>query len=182
MKKINLFISLISTLFLVGCSSNNNNNQEIETKYTSLLNGGFETSTLDGWTVEYGDAFIDDCISSKSTFSFANDAKQNQIPVNQEGNWYLCGKGYDGSLACSRTGAIRSNNFVLSGNGKIKLKLAAGALTKSKGVGAEYKADTEICYVGFYLAKNNQMVARQTNEFFLEHTEDYVDINKYKND
>ena len=181
MKKINLFISLISTLFLVGCSSNNNNNQEIETKYTSLLNGGFETSTLDGWTVEYGDAFIDDCISSKSTFSFANDAKQNQIPVNQEGNWYLCGKGYDGSLACSRTGAIRSNNFVLSGNGKIKLKLAAGALTKSKGVGAEYKADTEICYVGFYLAKNNQMVARQTNEFFLEHTEDYVDINKYKN-
>lgn len=92
---------------------------------TAPLNGGFETADLSGWTVEYGNAFDDDCVISKKTFSFANDGKHNEISVNATGNWYLCGKGCNGNYSVARTGAIRSSEFVLPKDGVISMKLAA---------------------------------------------------------
>ena len=144
-----------------------------------ILNGGFETADLSGWTVEYGDAFNDDCVSSVKTFSFADDANNNQLSINQTGNWYLTGKGYHGKFSGARTGAIRSTNFTIPEDGVVSLKLAGGALTIGKGTGATKKSNEKICYVGFYTAEDDQLIAMQTNQYFLEHTESYVMPNRY---
>ena len=144
-----------------------------------LINGGFESADLSGWTIEYGDAFDDDCISSQKTFMFADDTNNNELSINQTGNWYLTGKGFHGKYSSARTGAIRSNNFTLTGDGMVSLKLAGGALTVGKDVGAAQKARERICFVGFYLAENDKMIAMQTNEYFHEHTESYVMPDRY---
>ena len=33
------------------------------------VNGGFESADLSGWTVEYGNAFDNDCVMSDKTFT-----------------------------------------------------------------------------------------------------------------
>lgn len=144
-----------------------------------LINGGFESADLSGWTVEYGDAFDDDCVSSQKTFMFDNDANNNILSINHTGNWYLTGKGYHGRYSGARTGAIRSSNFTVPDDGTISLKLAGGALTVGKGTGAPQKAKEKLCYVGFYLAENDKLIAMQTNEYFHEHTEDYIIPERY---
>ena len=146
-----------------------------------VLNGGFETSNLSGWTIEYGDAYTDDSVSSRSTFTYSYDEVHNALDINKTGNWYLSGQGFDLSYSHGRTGAIRSNNFFLKDDGYISLKLAGGAITKGKGIDAAYKNIQELCYVGVYLASNDKMIAYQTNEYFIEHTEDYVNKTKYEN-
>ena len=178
MKKNLLFIT--SLLVLSACGGSNNN-VESKTYPTSILNGGFESSDLSGWTIEYGDAFDDYCVSSKDTFSFSYDEDHKEIPINQAGNWYLTGKGYDGSYSHGRIGAIRSSNFVLTGTGTISFKLAAGAITKGKGENAAMKNYNERCFLGIYTAKDDNLVAIQYNEYFIEHTTSFVDLNKYKN-
>lgn len=144
-----------------------------------LINGGFESADLSGWTVEYGNAFDDNCVSSQKTFMFENDSNNNILSINQTGNWYLTGKGYHGKYSGARTGAIRSGNFTLPEDGMVSLKLAGGALTVGKGTGAPLKAKERICFVGFYLAKNDKMIAIQTNEYFHEHTEEYIIPERY---
>ena len=144
-----------------------------------LINGGFESADLSGWTVEYGDAFNDDCISSQKTFMFDNDANNNILSINHTGNWYLTGKGFHGKYSGARTGAIRSSSFTLPEDGLVSIKLAGGALTVGKGVGAPEKAKERLCYVGFYLAENDQLIAMQTNEYFHEHTEEYIIPERY---
>ena len=153
--------------------------QQNNTTNIPLINGGFESADLSGWTIEYGDAFDDNCISSKKTFMFENDANNNVLSINQTGNWYLTGKGYHGKYSGARTGAIRSGNFTLTDDGIITLKLAGGALTVGKGTGAPQKAREKICYVGFYLAENDKLIAMQANEYFHEHTEEYIIPDRY---
>ena len=60
--------------------------EEIDESRFSLVNGGFETGDLTGWTVESGNAFGEDNVTTKSTFSFEEDENHNQIPINQSGN------------------------------------------------------------------------------------------------
>ena len=153
--------------------------QSQDTETHQLINGGFESADLSGWTIEYGDAFNDDCVSSQKTFMFENDTNNNILSINQTGNWYLTGKGYHGKYSGARTGAIRSNNFTLPDDGMISLKLAGGALTVGKGTNAPEKAKEKICYVGFYLAENDKLIAMQTNEYFHEHTEEYIIPERY---
>ena len=172
---------LLAPLVVCGCTSVgvHADGENVNLIPTTLRNGGFESSTLDGWTIEYGTAYDENSISNVSTFTYAYDDRHIAIPVNQTGNWYLSGKGFDGKASFGRIGAIRSETFVLGGDGSISLKLAGGATTTGKGE-APYKDDTTVCYVGVYTAKDDKMVARFTNEYFLEHTEDYVDLNKYQ--
>ena len=172
----------LATTLLAGCGTNNNkkeNNKEVQSRY--VVNGGFESSDLSGWTIEYGDAYNDDSVSSRENFYFDGDASHNVISVNKTGNWYLSGQGFDLKHSHGRVGAIRSSNFFLDDDGIIKIKLAGGALTKGKGVEAAKKSEQEVCYVGVYLVETEQMIARQTNEYFNEHTEDYIDAQKYAN-
>ena len=160
---------------LVGCDDPEPT--PAETKY--LVNGGFESADLSGWTVEYGDAFDDDCISSEKTFMFDNDANSNVLSINHTGNWYLTGKGFHGKYSGARTGALRSGEFTVPEDGYVSLKLAGGALTVGKGTGAPQKARERLCFVGFYLAENDKMIAMQTNEYFHEHTEEYIIPERY---
>lgn len=143
------------------------------------LNGGFESADLSGWTVEYGDAFDSDCVMSDKTFTYENDANHNELSVNATGNWYLSGRGFHGQYSGARTGAIRSTEFVLPDDGIIKMKLAGGALTVGKGENAALKSREKLCYVGVYRVSDDRLIAKQTNEYFIEHTEDYVNPDKY---
>ena len=152
---------------------------DTDTPTVTLLNGGFESADLSGWTVEYGDAFDDDCISSQKYFSYVDDTNHNMLSINHTGNWYLTGKGYHGKYSGARTGAIRSNKFFVPEDGVISLKLAGGALTVGKGTNAPQKAKEKLCFVGFYLVENDRLIAMQTNEYFHEHTESYVIPERY---
>ncbi|MBR5144542.1 MAG: hypothetical protein IKW53_05780, partial [Clostridia bacterium] len=183
-KKILAIFSLLCVMALcLGLSScdwfgSDDIDPEIKEK-SYLINGGFESADLSGWTIEYGDAFDDDCVSSQKTFMYDFDTNYNVLSINHTGNWYLTGKGYHGKYSGARTGAIRSTNFLVPDDGVISLKLAGGALTVGKGTGAPQKARERICFVGFYLAENDKMIAMQTNEYFHEHTEEYVMPDRY---
>lgn len=177
-KRLLPFLTFFLAFPLFGCTKTINEETNV-VRY--VQNGGFESSDLSGWTVEYGDAYTDDSVSSRETFYFKDDSSHNLINVNKTGNWYLSGQGFDLKYSHGRVGALRSNNFFLDETGMISLKLAGGAITKGKGEDAQYKSEQEVCYVGVYLASTDQMIARQTNEFFLEHTDSYVDANKYAN-
>ena len=176
-----LFVLAFVSSLLVGCEKKKENENKTVTKVHHVVNGGFENADLSGWIIEYGDAYTDDSVSSRENFYFKHDDKHNLINNNKTGNWYLSGQGFDLKYSHGRVGAIRSNNFYLDDDGVISLKLAGGALTKEKGVDAENKNVQEVCFVGVYLVENDQMIARQTNEYFIEHTEDYVDAMKYAN-
>ena len=182
MKKIaiiTLGVLMTATLGMaVGCQGTRKE-IVVTDDYAEIVNGGFESADLSGWTVEYGNAFDDDCVSSVKTFSFPEDEKQNAISVNQTGNWYLCGKAFDGKYSNARTGAIRSTKFTLSGDGSISMKLAGGATMVGKGEAAAKKATEKLCFVGVYRAKDDRLIGMQTNEYFLEHTESYVNPSKY---
>ncbi len=182
-KKICIVAAALLSLscFAAGCSEKGGGNEnEVENAVLSITNGGFESGDLSGWTVVSGNAFSDDCVSSKQTFSYSYDEKNTRIPVNQTGNWYLCGKGFDGKMSAARKGILRSANFVLGGDGTVSMKLAGGSLAAGKGENAAMKSEEEICFVGVYRASDNRMIARQTNEYFLEHTESYVNLAKYE--
>ena len=57
----------------------------------SIVNGGFETGDLTGWTVESGNAFGEDNVTTRSTFRFEDDAHQKALAIWQSGNWHLYG-------------------------------------------------------------------------------------------
>ena len=143
------------------------------------VNGGFESADLSGWTVEYGNAFTDDCVMSDKTFTYENDANHNQLSVNATGNWYLSGRGFNGTFSGARTGAIRSTEFILPSDGTVSMKLAGGALTVGKGENAPLKSKEKLCFVGVYRSSDDKLLAMQTNDYFIEHTEDYVNPDKY---
>ena len=189
-KKILRILSFICVIFLcvglIGCNKKPKPEPDPtptptpdESETSVLINGGFESADLSGWTVEYGDAFDDDCVSSQTSFMFENDTNNNVLAINQTGNWYLTGKGYHGKYSGARTGALRSGTFTVPDDGVISLKLAGGALTVGKGTGAPEKAKEKLCFVGFYLAENDKMIAMQTNEYFHEHTEEYIIPERY---
>ena len=205
MKKINhLLLLSIGVLALVGCRNNatptnptvptepteqqpskpektpsEDANTNVETLTTEIINGGFETGDLSGWTVLSGNAFTNDSVSSRKTFSYSYDANHNEIGINHTGNWYLSGKGFDLSYSNNRTGVIKSSNFYLTEDGMLSMKIAGGALKVGKWQDAADKAKECLCYVGVYRASDDMMIAQQKNEYFLEHTEDYVDPRKY---
>ncbi len=188
-KKLTDILKILSAMLLcasvlVACGDDEEENNPPPAPDSSdvvaITNGGFESADLSGWTVEYGDAFDDDCVSSTKTFMYENDANNNILSINQTGNWYLTGKGYHGKYSGARVGAIRSSSFVIPDDGTVSLKLAGGALTVGKGTGAPKKEEERLCFVGFYLSENDKMIAMQTNEYFHEHTEEYIIPERYE--
>ena len=62
---------ILLSFALVACGDRGNTPEpEKETK--AIINGGFESADLSGWTVEYGDAFDNDCVSSRRTAGNGN--------------------------------------------------------------------------------------------------------------
>jgi len=153
-----------------------------QTTPSVVVNGGFESADLSGWTVEYGDAYDDDSVSSRKTFSYTADIDPHGyvIPVNQTGNWYLSGKGFDNKRPSTCTGAIRSENFVLGGDGNISMKLAGGAAAMARSDTAAQKPAAEVCYVGVYRVSDDKMIAYQTNRYFAEDSSN-IELTDYEN-
>ena len=118
---------------------------EVITRTTAIVNGGFETGDLSGWTVLSGNAFNDDSVTSRKSFSYSYDKYHNEIPYNHSGNWYLSGKGFDLSHSNYRTGVIKSSNFYLEEDGILKMKIAGGALKAGRGQNAADKKRENIC-------------------------------------
>lgn len=169
-----ILLSILCILPMTACSDE----PVIDESRYSIVNGGFETGDLTGWTVESGKAFNDDNVTTKSTFSFEEDENHNEIAIGQTGNWHLYGKGFDDSVPNSFTGVLRSQNFILGGTGTISMKLAGGA-TRFEGENGAEKPVAERCYVGVYLAENDKMIAKQENTYFLKHTTSYINPSQY---
>ena len=85
---------LLSIIFLFSFAACAEEETADESAY-SIVNGGFETGDLTGWTVESGNAFGEDNVTTKSTFRFEEDANHNELAIGQSGNWHLYGKGFD---------------------------------------------------------------------------------------
>ena len=160
---------VLGAFFLVACGGK----KEDDTVY-QIGNGGFETGDLTGWTVESGNAFSDDCVTTKSDFGFSDDGYTARIAIGQTGKWHLYGKAFDDSYESQRVGSLKSETFTLGGDGTISLKLAGGSLYYDDGT---EKPIEKQCYVGIYL-EDGRMISRITNRYFVKHTGNY-DPNKY---
>jgi len=108
-----------------------------------LINPGFETGNMAGWTVVSGGAFGPDSVSGDTTWW------AEQIPYNQEGSYHLNGWKYPESA----TGVVRSSLFELGGSGWISFKLGGG---KNPG-----KA-----FINIVEAETGTVIARYANSAF----------------
>ena len=76
----------------------------------------FETGKLTGFTPISGNAFGDNRIATETTFWGG--------PFNQQGTYHMWG--FKNATDDTPTGEMRTQNFVLSGNGQISLMIAGG--------------------------------------------------------
>lgn len=102
-----------------------------------ILNGGFETGDLSGWTIEpmngSSDAFSD---------LFVIDSNNRK-----EGKYFFDGSKTDDD----KTGSIRSSNFILGGSGWINFRLGGGN-------------DIDNLYLAIYRASDDTMIAKFSNK------------------
>lgn len=96
-----------------------------------IVNGGFETGDMTGWTVTAGGSFGPDSVSDETTWW------AEAIPYNQDGAYHLNGWKYPEA----ETGVVRSSTFELGGSGWISFKLG-GAKNPSKVFMNVVEADT----------------------------------------
>ncbi|RCW45435.1 GH32 C-terminal domain-containing protein [Paenibacillus prosopidis] len=108
-----------------------------------LINPGFETGDLTGWTVE-GDAFA-------GAVSGQADYGDSQIPFEQEGSYHVWGlaSAPEGTDADDRTGQLTSHSFILSGNGSIQFLISGGQ-------------DLEKLYVALVRASDDAVLMKAT--------------------
>lgn len=87
-----------------------------EPPHDELVNHDFETPNLSGWTVMSGDAFTDLDVTAAKDWGWGG-------PFNHQGNYHLFGvnEGNDG-----QKGVIRSQKFILGGNGQIDFLVSGG--------------------------------------------------------
>ncbi|RCW51954.1 GH32 C-terminal domain-containing protein [Paenibacillus prosopidis] len=86
-----------------------------EPAHEGLINGDFDDN-LSGWTVLSGNAFSSQDVTDANDWGWGG-------PFNQHGSYHLWG-GKDGGD--SQTGSIRSQKFVLGGNGQINFLVGGG--------------------------------------------------------
>ncbi len=115
-----------------------------------LLNGGFETGDLTGWTVLTKDFNRNTAVVSAT--SYWGDA----LPYNQAGDYHL--NGWNTGLAEADTWSVRSSTFRLSGSGYISWRMggkaAAVRVYRANGTQIAYVRQTRFNDANFpYLAR-----------------------------
>lgn len=141
MKKL---FGLMLIFLLFGCS---------QTKVPTLLNGGFETGDLTGWTVS-GEAFSDASVTDIQTYG------EHNRRYYHEGRYHVIG-----SINSTKVGTLQSSDFVLKETGYITFLIAGGF-------------NYNRTYVGLYDASNNEELDRKYNQMFHDpnHTDGYVRV------
>ncbi len=107
-----------------------------------VLNGGFETGDLTGWTVVSGDAFANAGVNSDTTWWAEN------ITYNQTGIYHF------GAYNEAGIGDMKSSTFTLSDSGWISFKLGA--------------AKNDTTYISIKKASDNTEIARFKNSEFAD--------------
>lgn len=102
----------------------------------NIVNGGFETGDLTGWTIE-------EINGSSDAF---NDAFVIDTNNRKEGTYFFDGSKTDDN----KVGALRSSNFILGGSGWINFRLGGGN-------------DIQTLYLAVYRATDDTMVAKFAN-------------------
>ena len=85
----------------------------------TIVNGGFETGDLTGWTVTSGDVNVDNAVIADQVWWDV------QVPYNKEGEYH-----FDGWKACGVEGdgyTLRSTDFLLGGSGQISFRMGGNA-------------------------------------------------------
>ena len=138
-------LSLIVIVLMTGC-------QKVSNRY-ALINGGFETGDLTGWTIT-GESFSGDVITDQTTYG----------PYHRfyfhEGTYHLVG-----SINRGKTGTLKSSEFIVSNTGYLTF-LIAGGFNYNK------------VYVGLYDAKTDELLDKRGNTMFKdpEYTDGYVRV------
>lgn len=102
----------------------------------NIVNGGFETGDLTGWTIEEINGSSD---AFKDTFVIDTNNRK-------EGTYFFDGSKTDDN----KVGALRSSNFILGGSGWINFRLGGGN-------------DIQTLYLAVYRANDDTMVAKFAN-------------------
>lgn len=110
----------------------------------NIINAGFETGDLTGWTILDG-TYSDNDVSSVVKY-------WHEEPINKVGEYHLWGKD-------DKTAKIKSSHFILAGTGEINFLIGGGN-------------DIDNQYVALMRASDDQELMRQTNEWF-DDTERY---------
>ncbi|BCS82172.1 GH32 C-terminal domain-containing protein [Anaerocellum diazotrophicum] len=130
-----------------------NEGSQGETDYPyTIVNPGFETGDMTGWTVIEGGAFGPNSVSDETTWW------AEQIPYNQEGKYHLNGWRYPES----ETGRVRSTTFKLGGVGWITFRLGGGK-------------NVNLCYIQICDADTGEIIARYGNTEFADVNFPHID-------
>lgn len=151
MKLKNLFSILsLTSLILTSCQS-----ETAKTKNSTLINGDFETVSLNGWTVLDGNAYKD------GDFNIGIAS----------GDFYAQGNAYltTSVSATGSSGTLRSSDFKVTGNGKIGYLIGGGNNTEEHYLEL-CSSDTDQVLMTFYNTK-----PLQSDEMFRQ----VVDASKY---
>lgn len=105
---------------------------EVTDEY-SIMNGGFETGDLTGWSVEEGTAFAD--------VNVFGDTDCWNGSYNQQGNYHL--DGWQGANEAGK-GVLRSSVFTLGGTGKISFRLGGGNNAEATYISVKKTDGTEV--------------------------------------
>lgn len=94
----------------------------VDNSQYGIVNGGFETGDLTGWTISNESSFV---TSSNVTFFDWLDP----VPtINQDGVYYLDGYNYADSFSSEAlTGTVQSSDFIVGGSRWITFKLGGGS-------------------------------------------------------
>ena len=118
-----------------------------EIPHGELVNHDFQSGDLTGWTVLEGNAFTDDHVTNKNDWGWGGPFGQATTSIDPS-RYHLWGfhpdHGGDGA-----TGVIKSDNFILGGDGQIDFLTSGGA-------------DDKLLYIALVDARTNDILMKAT--------------------